>query len=81
MEVKTKNFYTCKLCGRTSTVEKKIVECENSHVGINEEKSIEMIFGRGKQYPTMIVIEMADGAEAVYFIRTIGKPKESKTNA
>lgn len=78
MEVKTKNFYTCKMCGKTSTIEKKIIECEKSHVVIDEERGIEMIYGRGKQYPTTITVEMANGAKAVYFMRCVSEPKEDK---
>ena len=41
MGITTKKYYTCCLCGRTSTDKDKIMECEASHIGVYPETSIE----------------------------------------
>ena len=68
MEITTKKYYTCCLCGRTSTNEDKIKACEASHVGVYPETSIEETYGRNPRvpYPDIIRVVMQDGAIAAY---------------
>ena len=67
MQVTNKQFYHCSICGRTSTVEAKILECEKSHVRIDETGPIKAIYAktRGK-YPHILEVPMQDGRTAVY---------------
>lgn len=72
MEITTKKYYTCSVCGRTSISEGKIKECEASHIGIDPNKPIEMSFGRNRRvpYPESIKVIMEDGGIGIYaFVR------------
>lgn len=51
MGITTKKYYTCCLCGRTSTDKDKIKECEASHIGVYPETSIEETYGRNRKEP------------------------------
>ena len=68
MEITTKKYYTCCLCGRTSTNEDKIKACEASHIGIDPDMPIEEIYGRNRKvpYPENIRVIMQDGSLGVY---------------
>lgn len=68
MGITTKKYYTCCLCGRTSTDKDKIKECEASHIGVYPETSIEETYGRNRKepYPESIRVVMQDGAIAAY---------------
>jgi len=79
MDVKTKSFYTCKCCGKTSTIEQKIIDCEGSHVGVNTEKTVEVSYKKGSRYPSELHIGMNDGATGVYvFYRGIPAPEKEE---
>ena len=68
MEITTKKYYTCCLCGRTSTNEEKIKACEASHIGIDPDMPIEGIYSRNRKvpYPESIRVVMQDGILGVY---------------
>lgn len=75
MDVKTKNFYTCKCCGKTSTIELKIVDCEKLHIAIDTGQVIEASYKKSSRYPSELHIGMEDGAIAVYaFHKAIPAP-------
>ena len=78
MEVTTRQYYTCALCGRTSTNKEKIEECEQSHVKVASDTTIEMQFGRGPRrlYPEIISLVMEDGAVADYNLIGAKKVRE-----
>lgn len=50
MKVTNKSFYTCEIYGKTSTNEKKIQVCQESHRKITEETEIEAVYQRAKKH-------------------------------
>ncbi len=82
MDVKTKNFYTCRCCGKTSTIQEKIADCEKSHIGVDTEMTIEAVYKKGSRYPSDLHITMEDGAIGVYvFYRAVPAPVKVDTAA
>jgi hypothetical protein len=77
MEVKTKTYYTCKICGKTSTVEEKIKQCESSHLTIDADTTIEPDYARGKSYPIGFWV-IKDGMRYYYDYRFCRKDEATK---
>jgi len=67
MNVTNKEYFHCSVCGKTSTVEKKIKDCEASHVQIDTDKTLTTNYkGSRNSYPSEIGVPMADGKTAYY---------------
>lgn len=81
MDIKTKSFYTCKCCGKTSTVQQKIADCENSHIGIDADQTVEASYKKGSRYPSELRIVMEDSATGVYvWVATMPAPEKKEEN-
>lgn len=70
MEVINKKFYTCSICGRTSVKEDRIKDCEQSHIGIDQNAAIHAEYNKsGTLYPAMLGVPMENGKIAWYQYR------------
>ena len=68
MKTVEKKYYVCEICGKSSTNEEKIKECQEKHRIITDECEVATNYPKGKPVPSDIVISFPDGAKASYYL-------------
>jgi hypothetical protein len=79
MKIVEKKIYVCEMCGRTSSSEEKIKECQASHQVIGDDVQMEYFYGKGKRVPKSVKFIFSDGTVALYEISFEGKPERTGT--
>lgn len=66
MKTIEKKYFVCQVCGKSSTKEKVIMDCEKKHRVITDDCIAEAVFSRGQEYPGLLNITFPDGSQATY---------------
>ena len=66
MKTVSKKYYICEICGKSSQVEERIAECQQSHLFINDSCEIEHRFEKGKKSPKFLTVTFPDGSVVGY---------------
>ena len=66
MKTIEKKYYVCQHCGKSSTREDVIKNCEEKHRLITEDCMVDADFSKGKEFPGTLEITFPDGVQAVY---------------